>query len=319
MTYSPKNTQKTEKIGKVTIETYKSSYRLRYTVDGKRESLTVSGGRTEQTLALARKVASQVNLDLATGQYDCTKAKYDKRYESVVQIREFNLRDVWEIYKSIKQEETEKTSQKKIWPMVENALSKVPDELLALDKGIEFVNKLKKHYANSTLGKIGVLLTASINLAIKYGEIENYKPYPFPANVQGGKSSTETFTPEEIQAIISAFKADENQSVYWRWNASHYACLVEFLALTGRRPEDIIALTWDDIIERNGRMIMLVNKAYCKGVLKSTKNGLTTIYPLNTEMMDCLRRQGKQENENNLVFPSQTGKYIDWHNFTNRY
>jgi integrase len=87
---------------------------------------------------------------------------------------------------------------------------------------------------------------------------------------------------------------------------------VEFLALTGFRPEEAIALTWADI--KNSRII--VSRAYSQGILKETKTYETRAFPVNSQLGDLLQSLPKTQN---LVFPSPEGGYINQHNFGERY
>jgi integrase len=93
---------------------------------------------------------------------------------------------------------------------------------------------------------------------------------------------------------------------------SHYAGYVEFLALTGFRPEEAIALCWSDI--KNNRII--VSRAYSQGILKSTKTYETREFPVNSQLGKLLRSLPRTQN---LVFPSPEGGYINQHNFGERY
>jgi integrase len=87
---------------------------------------------------------------------------------------------------------------------------------------------------------------------------------------------------------------------------------VEFLALTGFRPEEAIALTWSDI--KNGRII--VSRAYSQGILKETKTYEARTFPINAQLDKLLQGLPKTQN---LVFPAPEGGYINQHNFGERY
>jgi integrase len=87
---------------------------------------------------------------------------------------------------------------------------------------------------------------------------------------------------------------------------------VEFLALTGFRPEEAIALVWGDI--KNNRII--VSRAYSQGILKTTKTYETRVFPINSQLGKLLKSLPKT---GNLVFPSSEGSYINQHNFGERY
>jgi integrase len=87
---------------------------------------------------------------------------------------------------------------------------------------------------------------------------------------------------------------------------------VKFLALTGFRPEEAIALTWADI--NNSRII--VSRAYSQGILKSTKTYEARTFPVNSQLGDLLQSLPRTQS---LIFPAPEGSYINQHNFGERY
>ena len=87
---------------------------------------------------------------------------------------------------------------------------------------------------------------------------------------------------------------------------------MEFLALTGFRPEEAIALTWGDI--KNTQII--VSRAYSQGILKSTKTYEARSFPINAQLNKLLKSLPRTQN---LVFPSAEGGHINQHNFGERY
>jgi integrase len=87
---------------------------------------------------------------------------------------------------------------------------------------------------------------------------------------------------------------------------------VEFLALTGFRPEEAISLMWGDI--KNTQIV--VSKAYSQGILKETKTYETRSFPINSQLNKLLKSLPRTQN---LVFASPEGGYINQHNFGERY
>ncbi|MGL5064659.1 MAG: tyrosine-type recombinase/integrase, partial [Microcoleus sp.] len=131
---------------------------------------------------------------------------------------------------------------------------------------------------------------------------------------QKNRRSCKCFEKAEIEAIIDAFGSDKYCSKFSSYSHSYYAGYVEFLALTGFRPEEAIALTWDCI--KNNEIV--VCKAYSQGILKSTKTYETRSFPINAQLKNLLTSLPKGNNLN-LVFPSAEGEYINQNNFNKRY
>jgi integrase len=130
---------------------------------------------------------------------------------------------------------------------------------------------------------------------------------------QKSDRSRKCFEKNEIESILAAFASNEFVSKFSVVHFhSHYRGYVEFLALTGFRPEEAIALTWSDI--KNNRII--VSRAYSQGILKTTKTYETRVFPINSQLGKLLKSLPKN---GNLVFPSSEGGYINQHNFGERY
>ncbi len=117
----------------------------------------------------------------------------------------------------------------------------------------------------------------------------------------------DTFTPDERDAIIAGFE----QSPYYR----HYAPLVRFLFLTGCRSGEALGLEWSHITEG----LITFRQTSVNGKSNQLKAGLKTqssrAFPVNRqlqELLDSIPRVNK------LVFPSPTGRLIDWGGFHRR-
>jgi integrase len=287
------------RIGKVAIEIYRGSYRLRYRFNGKTESITISGRLESQSLAY--RVAAQLNDDLSRGEYDVTKSRYDVRYQKERTPEYLNLLGCWELYKQLKQDTAALTSQNGHWVLTDNALAYLSPRDYDLDRAIEAVTALKRKYALTTLSKIGTLIRAAIKLAFNHKKIPYWVDYPFPSGKKVANLSSKIYSLDEVKLIIEYFTNT--------YSIKHYANFIEFNFLLGRRPEDIIALTWNDI---NGNRA-LIDKAFCNGILKKTKIGRITNYPLNDEMLACLDRQPRT---GDIIFPNKVGTYIGLGYFT---
>jgi integrase len=120
------------------------------------------------------------------------------------------------------------------------------------------------------------------------------------------------FEKNEIEYILTAFASNEFVSKFSVFPHSHYAGYVEFLVLTGFRPEEAIALTWTDI--KKGQII--VSRAYSQGILKETKTYETRTFPVNAQLDKLLKSLPRTQN---LIFPSPDGGHINQHNFGERY
>jgi integrase len=131
--------------------------------------------------------------------------------------------------------------------------------------------------------------------------------------------SKESFSVEEIAVIIQAFKTDKYKKVKSAFKFSIYSDFVEFLWLTGCRPEEAIALTTNDIITKKGRGYIKFDKAYTANELRNTtKTGESRLLPISPEMAQLIFRFSHKHPES-LLFTGQASGYISLKTFTARY
>jgi integrase len=131
------------------------------------------------------------------------------------------------------------------------------------------------------------------------------------------KSGTEEeeinpFSREERDRIIEQFRSNR----YYQ----RYAPLIEFLFFTGCRPSEAVALQWKHI---NHTAITFERAVIYTGKGFVLKDGLKTQqsrkFPINQQLTQLLKAIKPEFcSPDSLVFPSPDGKFIDWHNFTNR-
>jgi hypothetical protein len=74
--------KKVARIGKISIEQFRGSYRLRWTLSKKTYGLTI-GPISKECLAIAKNKASQIDLDITLGCFDGTLIKYDNRRQII--------------------------------------------------------------------------------------------------------------------------------------------------------------------------------------------------------------------------------------------
>lgn len=159
--------------------------------------------------------------------------------------------------------------------------------------------------------------SACCKWARKLGLLETNPFEGMSSEVKLKKTGTEEdevfpFTREERDQILAAFKANR----YYK----HYAPLLEFMFLTGCRPSEAISLRWKQITNTT---ITFEQAVVYSGKGLVLKDGLTTQkyrkFPVNAQLTTLLNSiRPEHPNRDAFVFPSPKGKFIDWHNFTNR-
>ena len=251
------NEERKAKIGKISVSVSRyDSIDIRFTFPkGKRHDINVSTN-TDEGWIKALRIAQSINADIELGQFDPTLAKYSPRRSQAIEIaqKEPNIKEIWERYKELNKSRIAETTQKFLWRDCDRYLSKIDDELLELSKAQEFLAHLQTKYAVSTIATLfRSCFNPAINLAVE-AELIRKNPFKKIKIPQPQKKPPECFEPQEIREIIKAFYNDSYSPKTSGYTHSHYAHYVELVALTGARPEEVVALTWDDIKNKGERL-----------------------------------------------------------------
>lgn len=176
-----------------------------------------------------------------------------------------------------------------------------------------------KCYSVSTIATtFRTCLHPCVNQAVKNKLIDR-NPYSDVALPKLQKKQIECFEPDEVRAIVDAFYNGDCGSTNSSVGHRYYAHMVEFLALTGCRPEECHALTWDDIKYKKDKVFVSFNKIYSKGfLLNHTKTHTIRLFPCNEQLKKLVASIPKIKNKHNLIFPSIERGYVDQTNFRRR-
>ena len=310
------------KIGKVTVDINGDRYRLRFTYPkGKRHQLKIAQV-SDEGWALALKAAQLVNRDIDLGDFDETYARYSPTHAKALELAQekktktYTLLQLWERYKDLNKDRIAQTTQNNLWKDCDRYLSRTEKQLLELNKAQEFVSYLQGKYAVSTIATLfRSCLNPAVNAAVNAGLI-TINPFNKVNIPKPQKKPIECFEPHEVKAIIAAFYSDEYNPKSSRYQHSFYAHYVELLALTGARPEEIIALKFDDVKRKGENTYIKFSKAYSKGILlPHTKTKEIRLFPCNEQLRALIKSIPRRKNSNNLLFSSVEGGYLNHNNF----
>lgn len=319
----PKPTHRWIKNNKGTITITFNLNKVKYSLN------PVAGGKffNSKDLAIANSVAAQIEQDIKLGIFDGVD-KYRpsgkliglKNREIQPSPPKSTLRGLWEGYKVKQATLTDRTSQKTKWLAADKMvaiLEAIPlDEMTAAGA----VELLLETYKSSTIRTAINFIHAALALAVKRKEIldnplAGFKEH-LPKHTNERRKSG--FSPEAVGIILEAFRGDRYTPTYSNFPHSHYADFVEFLFLTGLRPQMAIALRWSDIKTRkDGSRVIILDRAHTNGVLKRGKNKRAVMYPVYPQLGNLIDRIPRKQDD--LVFPSPTGGFITLNNFTRRY
>ncbi|HBQ97589.1 MAG TPA: hypothetical protein DD761_03525 [Cyanobacteria bacterium UBA11691] len=299
----------------VTLENRDGRICLRWTFGGKRYSLMIPADITPVAITAAYARANAIAADIILGKFDPTLIAYDPNREARIQQLRLNnqptIRELWEQYKFKQSKIAAETTQKTIWREIDHALDALPPAALALDNVDSLGCEYMKFYSVSVCDRHFGSLQPAIRQHLPHIKLKNQLPKTV-------KRPIESFTSREVKTILEAFQLDRFSSPSSSFPHSYYHSYVAFLAYTGCRPEEAIALSWVDIffLPNLSGSEALINKVFSKGLLKPhTKNCLIRTIPISPNLQEILNPFKQQSG---LVFPSVRGKHIDQHNFSAR-
>ena len=309
--------------GSVGLEVFQGRLRLRLPrklFDGKQTYLSLGVDDTKLNRKIAEAKIRQIELDIQSGNFDPTLAKYKPQthlatVENIRSKQEIELSILWEKHRAFKE-----PNRSQSWIMTCNQqtkyLAKCPYK--SLSESQEIFNWITSNIPAHSAKRLVVELSACCNWGLKNNLITTNPFEGLAKEIYIKKTGDEDndinpFSKDERDAIIAAFEAN----TYYK----HYANYVRFLFFTGARPSEVIAVQWRHIS----------NKSICfeQAVVRSpngliVKQGLKTqskrMFPVNAQLLELLNsmKQNLETNPDDLVFPAPTGKWIDIHNFRNR-
>lgn len=294
--------------GAVSIEALPDrGLRLRWSYAGKRFVLSTGLPDSKVNRQAAKHKATQIELDIASGNFDPTLVKY--KPESEVKLKPDTLK-LWLRF-------TEHKAHSVLARTIEGTYQPIAVKLSTYGKPIytpqdaqKFSTWLTPQISENWARRMLVLLNACYSWAIEQ-DLATINPFkglaktirvPTPPRPQ-------PFSTEEIGAIQTAFDTD----------LAHrpYANFVRFLFATGCRTGEAVGLRWGHLSP--DCKTVTICESLSGGVRKkTTKTGRSRIVSLTDSLASMLRgmRPAKPDPEA-LVLTSAKGKAIDTSNFRN--
>lgn len=298
-----------KKRGIVKIDSQKGRLRIRFPIalfDGIRKEKMLGLDDTPENWVIAEKLAEQANQDIKDNDFDYSLKRYSIKFQN--QKKNIKIVEIWNQYCKYKRPSVKKSTYlywtKTIQPWIEKNPYQSPKEAL------EFRNWLLPRTTEGMTRRILGQVSKVCNWAIKHGLIEHNRFEGMASEFKIQKSKADPFTPKQKEHILNGFELSEHYS--------YYLPLVKFLFLTGCRPSEAIGLYWSDVkrkyIHFDGGL------TYTNGQLVNTKgqgskNGTDREFPINPKLQGFLNRLPRCSP---LVFPSPSGKPINYNNFSNR-
>jgi integrase len=288
----------------VGIESVKGMLRLRLPrspFNGQQKYLSLGLPDTAKNREIAQNKATQIEYDIALEKVDLTLNQYRSGYHHETTPL---LIDLWEAYTEFKAKELSVTTINKDFKKARNHILSLPTQKISQAKSIKkwLLNNLTIDAAKRCL----VQINACCEWALDQEMIKNnpFKEIKITART-GKKKAINPFTKSEKDLIIHAFENSEAHG--------HFADFVKFLFLTGCRPSEAIALTWDDISPN--LECVTFSHAFVEKHDKDTKTHKVRKFPINNQLRELLNGLSKKSPQ---LFLSKEGCMIDGHNFSER-
>jgi integrase len=125
---------------------------------------------------------------------------------------------------------------------------------------------------------------------------------------QRSSGDLEVFSPEEVMALVRAATSEQDAAIFLT------------AAFTGLRRGELLALRWRDV-DFTGSTIR-VRSSFAAGQLTPPKSGKVRSVPMAPDVASALARLGEREYwtaDDDLVFPGETGDYLDGSALRRRY
>lgn len=296
----------------------KSSYRIDFTLEGKRKRF-YPGTSDELT---AKNILRRMIFDWEQGQFDLSLESYKLRNRSQRPLKEPKHNEALQ----------DKTTTKllEIWDTWVEHLNLPARTLnnhyhccrvMISKAGNPDWNDvawfLQSKVGTSTWNTRRRFIKSCIAWAFSNGLLTGNNPWDKLKSRKETKTSANPLTLEEIKLVIQAFESNQFCSEYSPYKHSYYTPFLKFLFLTGMRPGEVIALQWKHIDFRNNLIKVseamgrdLESSPYAtRKIRKETKTGDVRYLPISSTLRELLVScSPKDINPESLVFPGARSK-----------
>jgi len=297
--------------GTVNVEMFKDRLRLRWGHSGQRYCLYIGLPDTVVNRKAAEGKARQIELDIASSNFDPTLKKY--KTEQQVKRSQLQVTELFEKFMVEKAKSIYKRSLEKYQATLGYLQKYFKDKQASTVTVI-----LAEKFSEWLCGQIAPLTAKErltlINACWVWGKEQDFvdsNPWSeLVARVRvPPKQKSKPFTNEEIHIIIQAFHSNR----YYK----HYADFVEFMFGTGCRTGEAVGLRWGHL--STDCSSVWIGESVSRGVRKSTKTNQARTITLTPNLQKLiLNRRHENLDPDGLVFPTPKGHPIDDHNFRNR-
>ncbi|MDX2096745.1 MAG: DUF3596 domain-containing protein [Leptolyngbyaceae cyanobacterium bins.59] len=318
--------------GTVQIKASHDRLQLVFSTEGKRHYLSLGLQDTHTNRKVAEARARQIELDIISGNFDSTLAKYKPQtaLSTVTPITPTECKltawELWQRYTEYRSSSLKETT-KHYHANLGRLFARLGD--IPVIEALEVKAKLEKITTVYQTKRGLMQLSAACKWAKKYGLLDS-NPYDGMANEMPKycyqlDPRPNAFTEAEWEQVLEAFRnhrGNWNGRGYAGMSYSHYAPFVEFLFLTGCRPSEAVGLQWKHVSEDSSFIHFqgsITTSGNGKPIrVEGSKNNKKRRFPCSDRLRSMLQSIRPQSPDPEaLVFPSPKGKTIIYNNFHN--
>jgi integrase len=292
---------------RVYIERGRTRLRIRVIYQGKKHQFSTGLTDTKTNRAFVQGIASRIELDMVSGQFDPTMVKYRPQ---AVGSNSVGVSCAELFHRFMEGRKTEGLSNgaiekyKAVEANLERYLKDVEVAALSDRAAGNFVAVLLEQVSSGTARQYLYLLRS----AWDWGKGQyRVKDNPWTAQVRRVKSSPrekrKPFNDAEIQAILKGFQEHRHYR--------HYYPFVLFQLNCGTRPGEASSLTWGDISEDFSTA--MIRRSQSRGTTRQqTKTGVNREIDLSPKVQLLLRElKPDGHSPDSLIFPAPKGGAIN--------
>lgn len=308
--------------GSVGIENKGGKLRLRlsraYHPEGKQVYISTRLPDTPDNRKKAQVKAWEIEEDLARGDFDLSLARYTFQPKiSLVSrngspVEAIKLIDLWDSFCQYKRPQLEEsTFIKEYQGDYRKRIETLPSQ--SLGDAVAIRDHLLQTRTLDVAKRTLIRLSACCDWAVDSGKIAANPFTRMATKIRAPKADPnedflddiDPFSPSERAAILEGFYRIK----------PYYGPFVEFLFLTGCRPGEALALTWEDY--RDSHLRIVKSWSYLLGKTKPTKTGVARKFPVNSQLADLLERV-RANSDTDLIFPGMKGGHMAYENFVHQ-
>jgi integrase len=319
------------KASKGTVQIKNSNGRLQlvFSALGKRHYLSTGLGATPENQKVAQMRARQIELDILSGHFDHTLARYKPQASVAPDSPELppidstpDLAQIWGRFLEFKESQCSPNTMKYTYGVYSNYVKSLPTH--DLKEAVRIRDWCLKRLPLDACKRFITRLSACCDWGVESGEID-LNPFRGMAaklklpKSQTGEDDIDPFTVAERDAIIAAIASNVYSPKSSAYCHRHYAPLVGFLFATGCRPSEAVALQWKHVTADLGVISFeqaLISTDGGRKIRAGLKTQERRRFPCNQSLKELLTSiRPSNPSPDSLLFPSPAGKPINIDNF----